>query len=69
MTESGDKIESYACRNCGSERPVTATWVFVPSQWGLIPICWRCWSLEEQYGGWLEASLARRAGVPGTAER
>ena len=55
----------YACRNCGLERSAAATWIFVPSQWGLIPICWGCWSLEEQYGGWLEDSLARRSDVPG----
>jgi hypothetical protein len=69
MTESGGQTDCRACRNCGAKRPATATWIFVPSQWGLIPICWHCWSLEEQYGGWLGASLARRADVPGPAER
>jgi hypothetical protein len=58
MTEE----ESYACRNCGAKRPVTATWIFVPSQWGLIPICWHCWALAERDGGWLAAIALQQGG-------
>jgi hypothetical protein len=48
-----------ACVNCGRERPDTATWIFVRSRWGPIPVCWIRWNLQQAYGGWLEAIVQK----------